>query len=119
MGQNSKFSKEDKIKVCKAYKAGKENYMSLAKNIGASPITIRKWYLSYSYHGESAFDSFDRNASYTKEFKQEIVEAYISGKYSLVELCGKYNISVSMTYRWANLYNSGVEMKDYDPKGAV
>jgi transposase-like protein len=33
MGRNSKFSKEEKIEICKAYKTGKGSFGSLAKNI--------------------------------------------------------------------------------------
>jgi len=119
MGRNPKFSKEVKIKVCAAYKAGKESYMSLAKSIGVSESTVREWYSLYKYHGENAFESSDRNASYTREFKQEIIEAFISGKHSSMELGGKYKISVSMVRKWVNLYNNGIEIKDYDPKGVV
>ncbi|SIO07113.1 hypothetical protein SAMN02745945_01738, partial [Peptoclostridium litorale DSM 5388] len=77
MGRKPKFSKEEKIKVCEAYKAGEGSYKSLAKSIGASSITIKKWYLLYMYHGARAFEYSNSNASYTKEFKLEIVEAFI------------------------------------------
>lgn len=119
MGRNSNFSKEVKIEVCEAYKAGKGSFESLARSIGADKKTVIRWYSSYKYHGESAFESSNRNTSYTKEFKQKIIEAFISGKHSPMELGGKYNISISMVRKWVNLYNNGIEIKDYDPKGDV
>lgn len=119
MGRNPKFSKEVKIKVCEAYKAGKGSYKSLAQNIGASESIVKEWYSLYKFHSENAFESSNRNASYTREFKQAIIESFISGKHSAMELGGKYNISVSMVRKWVNLYNNGIEIKDYDPKGVV
>ena len=119
MGRNPKFSKEEKIKVCEAYKAGQGSYKSLAKSIGAAYITVKKWCSLYRYHGASAFEYSNSNASYTKEFKLEIIEAFISGTHSRLELSGKYNVSLSVVERWIKMYNEGIEIKDYDPKGAI
>ena len=119
MGRKPKFSKEEKIKVCEAYKAGEGSYKSLAKSIGAAYITVKKWSLLYMYHGVSAFEYSNSNASYTKDFKLEIIEAFISGKQSRLELSGKYNVSLSVVERWIKMYNEGIEIKDYDPKGAI
>jgi len=53
----------------KPIKAGKGSFESLARSIGADKKTAIRWYSSYKYHGESAFESSKRNASYTREFK--------------------------------------------------
>lgn len=119
MSRKSKFSKEVKILACENYKAGNGSYQSIANSIGANLTTVREWYSAYINHGPSAFDSSNRNKSYSKEFKMNVIKSYLSDKYSCLELSGKYNIALSMVKRWIKMYNNGIEIKDYDPKGDI
>ncbi|ABX43570.1 transposase IS3/IS911 family protein [Lachnoclostridium phytofermentans ISDg] len=49
-----------------------------------------------------------------------VVEEYIAGNGSLPELMAKYNIcAVSSLARWISVYNSDMELKDYNPKQEV
>lgn len=119
MSKNYRASKEIKIEACQDYKSGKGSFKSIADKIGVSAITIQQWYSAYKFHGISSFESSDRNNCYTKEFKNIVVKLYLAGKYSKMELSGKYNISLSMVKRWIKKYNEGIELKDYNPKGEV
>lgn len=119
MGRKAKYSKEHKIKACEDYLSGKETFRSIAKSIGTTGEMVRRWYLAYRIHGESAFEVKDLNCSYSNEFKHLVVEEYLSGKYSLPNLGAKYNISHSIIYGWINKYYNGIEIKDYDPKGNI
>lgn len=119
MGRKPKFSKEQKIRACIDYKTGKGSITSIAKSIGASPETFRQWYLSYEAHEESAFDHSMRNKSYSSDFKNAVVEEYLSGKHSLPELSAKHLISTGVLRKWINKRYNGIELKDYDPKGEV
>lgn len=119
MSRNSKVSKDVKIKACKEYQTGQGSYESISKAIGISSSVLRQWYFAFSYHGTSAFDTSDRNKSYTNQFKTTLVEMYLSGECSAMELSGKYNLSRGMVNQWIKKYNEGIVLKDYDPKGEV
>ena len=67
-----------------------------------------------------AFSEKSYNKSYTKEFKLQVVEEYISGQGSLAELIIKYDISSTKQLRsWISVYNANRELKDYCPKREV
>lgn len=118
MGRKSKYSKELKISIVKKYLGGEGSTISLAKEINTDPSAVERWIKKYNTFGESAFDESDSNASYTKEFKEMVVLAYLNGEGSCRELSLKYNIpSFSTIIKWVNDYNSHIELKDYIPKG--
>lgn len=119
MGRKPKFSKEVKIEACENYKKGKGSFRSIAKSLGCNNETFRRWYLTYLNHGPSAFDTSNRNRSYSKAFKLSVVTSYLSGDYSIAELSAKHNISSKVVIGWINKYNNGMELKNYDPKGDV
>jgi len=119
MGRYPKFSKEIKIEFCEKVRDGKGSFRSIAKEIGCSKSTLCKWYYTYLQHGPSAFDISNHNKSYDKEFKLSVIESYLSGNHSAVDLSAKYNIAVSMVQVWIQKYNDGIEIKSYDPKGDV
>lgn len=69
---------------------------------------------------QSEFDDKPRNEAYSKAFKLQVVKDYLSGEGSQESLALMYNItSRSMVSQWMKLYNSGKEIKCYDPKGEV
>ena len=43
MGRKSKFSKQQKIEICRRYLDGSESVISLAKEINAGKNTVKKW----------------------------------------------------------------------------
>ena len=58
--------------------------------------------------------------SYTAEFKTMVVEEYLSGKGSAVDLAAKHKISTeAVLLRWVSLYNVNKKLKDYNPKREV
>ena len=57
--------------------------------------------------------------SYSKQFKIEIIEKYIRGEASSIELGNQYDISSSLLRRWIQMYNANIELKDYYPKQEV
>ena len=60
------------------------------------------------------------NKSYTAEFKTMVVEEYLSGKGSAVELAAKHKISTAdVLLHWVSLYNANRKLKDYNPKREV
>ena len=84
---------------------------------GMNPDTIYKWLPQYEVNGIRAFAKGPGNASYSREFKIQCVEAYLKGDGSLNEIAAKYNISShSVLSKWIKRYNANKELKDYDPK---
>ena len=118
MGRKSKFSKQQKIEICRRYLDGSESVISLAKEINAGKNTVKKWIRIFKAYGDSAFDEKPANESYTKEFKCKVVEEYLAGESSLIDIALKYNIpSDSTVLAWVKLYNDHIELKDYIPRG--
>lgn len=120
MGRKSKHTTEEKIQIVLDYKNGIQGTNQICNNKNISRQTLYKWVYIYEKHGEMGFASKRRNSSYSKEFKEKIVEEYIDGKGSLMDLCKKYNLPAhSMIQNWLKSYNSHEELKDYNPKGDI
>ena len=118
MGRKSQYSKELKLSIVKRYLDGKESALILANELNSNPNVIRKWVKKYQVLGESTFDVSTSNTAYTKEFKQQVVLAYLNGEGSYLDLSIKYDVPSSETVRnWVKDYNSHIELKDYIPGG--
>lgn len=119
MGRTSRFSKELKLEIVKRYLNG-ESRIALANEYNCAKSIITKWGNKYKSVGESAFEISSTNKAYSKEFKEQVIKEYLEGKDSLEGLANKYNISSDEIVRqWILKYNSGIEIKDYNPKGDV
>lgn len=119
MSRVPKVSKEIKITACEEYRTGRMSFQSIAKSIGVDASTIKEWYSAFTFHGAQAFETSNRNNTYSKEFKISLVQRKLLGECSALEISGKYNISLGMVKSWIKKYNEGIELKDYDPKGEV
>lgn len=119
MGRKSKFSKDVKIAACESYDNGHGSFRSIAKEMGCSSEQFRQWYLKYKIHGASVFEPSITNQTYSKNFKLSVVESYLAGEYSLADLSTKHKMAYVVVQRWVNKYNSGIELKTYDPKSEV
>lgn len=53
MGRKSKFSKEQKIEICKRYLDGSESISILAEEINAGKTTIERWIKIFKAYGDS------------------------------------------------------------------
>lgn len=118
MGRKSKYSKELKLIVVKKYLNGEGSTYSLAEEIGTVHTVTLRWIKKYQAFGETAFDASSKNASYTKDFKEQVVLDYLDGGGSYDDLAIKYHISSSSPIqKWVKDYNSHIELKDYIPEG--
>ncbi|MDD8048281.1 MAG: helix-turn-helix domain-containing protein [Thomasclavelia sp.] len=118
MGRQSSYSKELRIKIVHRYLNDGESILVLAMEIGVNRNTIYKWVRQYQKYGDTAFKITHSNHSYTKEFKQEVAQAYLDGEQSYIELASKYNIpSFSTIESWVKRYNSHIELNNYIPGG--
>ena len=73
----------------------------------------------YNKHGLAGFSKKMRNGSYSKEFKMNVVEEYVRGDGSSIDLEIKYDISSGLLRKWIRMYNANRELKDYNPKQEV
>ena len=119
MGRKPKLSAEIKAEIGERYLNG-ESCCILADIWNIHERTIQRWANIYRSQGTSCFNSSPHNAKYTKEFKQQVVKAYLAGEGSIDNLAIKYKIPAHETLRvWIRKYNNLEELKDYDPKPEV
>lgn len=121
MGRKAKCTVEEKIKAVEDYLNGIRSVADIMNDLSiSSHRSIRNWIGAYEEQGSIALQPSQKNKSYSKEFKITMVEKYISGEASVTDLCAKYGIKGHHTLqRWILLYNSDMELKDYDPKQEV
>ena len=118
MGRKSKYSKELKLSIVKRYLNGEGSTASLAREVNSDESVVWGWVKKYQAFGESTFNTSYKNASYTKDFKEQVVLDYLNGGGSYNDLAIKYHIPSGETLRrWVNDYNSHIELKDYIPGG--
>ena len=120
MGRKPKISVEEKVFICEQYLNGIKSKGRLSNESGISVETIRRWINQYREHGTIVFQQKAHNRRYTKEFKQEVVEAYLRGEGTPEHLSLKYNIpACSTVQKWIIKYNNLEVLKDYNPKPEV
>lgn len=123
MGRKSKVSKEDKTQACIDYLSGKYSAIELAQKLKMSKYgmdVICNWSKQFQAFGEKAFEERPRNNLYSKEFKVMVIQKYLKGYGSLVDLSLKYSIpSKSTLQNWVLKYNKGKEILGYVPRPEV
>ncbi len=68
------------------------NTSKFSHNFDISDKAIRKWARVYQSLGSGYFNIKPHNAKYTKKFKQQVVEAYLTEEFSLVDIAIRYEI---------------------------
>ena len=123
MGRKSRISYEGKIKACETYLDGKASARELAQRLNLGRCGKRRvfgWVNKYRQGGPESLLPKLKNSSYTREFKINAVEEYLSGNGSLEDICNKYQIPSDYTLRqWIAKYNDLKELEDYKPRPEV
>lgn len=122
MGRKNKYTVEEKVQAILDYKNGIRGKAQICNDLGLSKSgeVFYRWLRKYDKYGESAFYPKERNKSYSKELKEKIIQDYLDGRGSLIDLSIKYDILSAETLRqWVMRYNSHEELKDYNPKGDI
>lgn len=82
-----KYSLEFKLKVVTAYLKGVGSYSSLAKKYEIpSKTRIEEWVATYKAFGIDGLKSKEKNATYTLDFKLNVVECYLTTEISYKDL---------------------------------
>ena len=113
MAHKSKYSAEEKLKIVEDCINGRDNPNHAGKTRGIHPKTINEWIAKYKAEGADAFIAAEKNRRYSAEFKRKVVEEYLSGKGSMLELMAKYAIrSETQIKRWIKIYNNRGDFKE-------
>lgn len=119
MSRKFRFTPDEKEKAVVDYIEGNKSRAQICEELCISTRTIQDWAALYNKYGVWGFTRKTKNNSYSKEFKVKVVEEYIKGKDPLLNLGIKYDISSGLLRRWIRMYNSDMELKDYDPQQEV
>ena len=123
MGRKLKVSYEDKIKACEDYLSGTASAREIAERLNLRPTSereVQRWAVRYREYGPESLLPKLKNSSYTKEFKINAVEDYLSGNGSIDDIRNKYQIPSHSTLRkWIAKYNDLKELEDYIPRPEV
>jgi len=119
MSKRKRLSFEEKLKACEYYENGNGSLKSTAKEFGISKGGFRLLYKKYKEFGPEALKMQTKHQTYTKEFKQKLVDEYNNGEGSYSELANKYGIrNYSVIARWVLGYN-GSNKSTYSGAGGV
>ena len=123
MGRKLKVSYEDKIKACEDYLSGTASAREIAERLNLRPTSereVQRWAVRYREYGPESLLPKLKNSSYTREFKINAVEDYLSGNGSIDDIRNKYQIPSHSTLRkWIAKYNDLKELEDYKPRPEV
>ena len=119
MGRKAKYTFEQKLKAVQDYLSGKKSAAEIASELDMGKYggnRIREWASLYEANGTEALSPKERNSSYSKEFKEQVVQDYVQNGLSPYELATKYNIpSKTVIIQWIKRYNNHIEQRDYHP----
>lgn len=119
MSRKIRFTPEEKEQAVIDYLDRNKSRSQICEELCISSRTIQDWAAIYNKLGIAGFARKTRNSSYSKEFKIKVVEEYIRGEGSSIDLGIKYDISSGLLRKWIRMYNSHMELKDYNPKQEV
>ena len=124
MSRKSKYSYEQKLWAVKQYLNGSMSAVEIARRLNMSNKSgsrqIIRWARQYQNNQDVFLHNIKHNPHYSKQFKEKIVQEYVSGKESFESLANKYSIRSNETVRrWVSKYNSHIENRDYDPHSEV
>lgn len=119
MSGKARFTPEEKEWAVLDYLNGNKSRTQICEELCISSRTIQDWAAVYKRHGIAGFLRKAHNHSYSKEFKMKVVEEYIKGEGSSIDLGIKYDIPSGLLRSWVRMYNANRELKDYNPKQEV
>lgn len=107
-----KISPIIKQKTVAEIESGRLSQSEAARRLGINKETIRSWVSANRSEGRAGLERDGKNRIYSVQTKQQAVEAYLTGKYSLQKICEIFKIRSTRQLRdWLKVYNSGREFK--------
>lgn len=114
-----KSTNGEKLEAVQNYLQGKESVKEVSLRLSVDKKTVRRWIGNYESQGKSGVIKQPKNARYSKELKVAVVEAYLAGKGSQIELCKRFHLrSTRQLYNWIKAYNGHKELRSSDSRGS-
>ena len=108
-----KYEAELKLKIVGDCLSGRDNPYHVMNTQGIGKATVMRWIARYKAEGPTAFLTPEKNRRYSSELKKQVVEEYLSGKSSVLELMSKYAIRAESRIRnWIKIYNNRGDFKE-------
>lgn len=106
MGRKSKTPYEVKLVAVEAYERNEGSLKTISERFGINPKNFECWVQIYRSQGEEGLLPSNTNKRWSKDIKILAVQEYLTGKYSLRDICKKYKISSNSILRsWIKVYN--------------
>lgn len=107
MSRKGKLSPEEKIELVRRCVTGDLGICAAGRQFGVGKTTVQRWIARYETEGVEGFLPQERNRVYSGKTKQQAVLDYLSGKGSIAEICKRYKIRDTHTFRsWIKVYNA-------------
>lgn len=104
------FSLDVKLLALQYLEEGRHTLQEICTMFSVSMTTLLVWRALYQYGGIEALIRPKKNRVYSEEFKQRVVEEYLSENYSMIDILAKYGISsLSVFKKWLKIYTSHSE----------
>jgi transposase-like protein len=101
-----KIGAEEKIAIVEACQQGKMGRTEAKRKLGINKKTLQEWIMLYESRGREGVIVQDHNRKYSAALKMQVVQEYLTGQGSQLELCRKHSISSpSMVRSWIKRYN--------------
>lgn len=118
MGRKEKVSKEEKLFAIEDYLAGRRGRTQICLDLQIHHRSFEVWLQKYKLHGTEGLVTVSRNKIYPETVKLLAVRDYLSGEYSLDQLCFRYEISAhSILQNWIKKYNGHETFKSHNAQG--
>lgn len=109
---------KQKLKAVHEYLKGNTSFVKLGRKYGINESSIRSWITKYKALGDDAFKMNCCNLNYSAEFKNKVVQDYLSGKGSYRDIAIKYKIHAASTViQWVSQYNNHEILTNSRPEG--
>ena len=104
----AKYSKEYKVKIVKAYLAGKGGTEKLSKQYHVARTLLQRWIKAYQKFGAEGLARVREKKKYTFEFKRSAVECYLSTEASYQDVALLFGMNnPTLLTRWTTQYLAG------------
>ncbi|MBP0970116.1 MAG: transposase [Oscillospiraceae bacterium] len=108
-----KYDSELRLEIVEDCLSGRDNPNHVMMSQGINKSTVQRWIAKYKAEGPTAFLTPEKNRRYSAELKKQVVEEYLSGKSSVLELMSKYAIRNEQQIReWIKIYNNRGDFKE-------
>ena len=107
MPRKQKLDSEEKVALVQRCIAGELGLSEAGREAGVDRTSVRHWIARYEAEGSDGFQPRKHVRMYAPELKLQVVEEYLSGTQSILDLCKKYKISDTHVVReWIKKYNA-------------